>query len=137
MESTERGVSDPTGLWEFASHIRAVTGTTGQSIALTGPTEPGAPDPMGLRSSAGHISANGIVKLSRFAPGWGATGLGFMRRRLRCDIAQPHLIGRSGGSSERDKMALQVKCVVDCAQVARNVSCTIDLNLEIPSSKWA
>jgi hypothetical protein len=40
-----------------------------------------------------------------FRPRWGATGLGFMRRRLRCAVAQPHLIGRSGGSSERQDAA--------------------------------
>jgi hypothetical protein len=60
MESIERGVSDPMGLWEFASHIRIITvmDTTVRSIAPTGPTERGASDPMGLRSSAGHISGN-------------------------------------------------------------------------------
>jgi hypothetical protein len=48
------------GLWEFASHIRAITviGTTVQLVAPTEPTERGASDPMGLRSSAGHISGN-------------------------------------------------------------------------------
>jgi hypothetical protein len=35
----------------------------------------------------------------------GCTGLGIMRRRLRCAIAQPHLIGRSGELSERQDAA--------------------------------
>jgi hypothetical protein len=31
-----------------------------------------------------------------FRPRLGCNGLGFMGRQLRCAIAQPHLIGRSG-----------------------------------------
>jgi hypothetical protein len=60
MESTERDVSAPMGLSEFASHIRTITvmGTTVRLIAPTDPIVRGASDPMGLRSSAGHISGN-------------------------------------------------------------------------------
>jgi hypothetical protein len=44
MESTERDASAPMGLWEFASHIRTVTGmgTTIRLVALTVLTERGA-----------------------------------------------------------------------------------------------
>jgi hypothetical protein len=35
----------------------------------------------------------------------GRGGLGFMRRRSHCAIVQPHLIGRSGESSERQDAA--------------------------------
>ena len=51
------GVSAPTGLWEFATHIRTITviGTTVRLVAPTVPTERDVSDPMALRSFAGHI----------------------------------------------------------------------------------
>jgi hypothetical protein len=57
MASIGLAASDPMGLWEFASHIRAITviGTTVRLVAPTVPTERGALDPMALRSFAGHI----------------------------------------------------------------------------------
>ena len=49
-----------TGLWEFASHIRAITviGTTVRLVAPTVPTERDVSDPMALRSFAGHINGD-------------------------------------------------------------------------------
>jgi hypothetical protein len=60
MGSIGLGASAPTGLWEFASHIRTITviGTTVQLVALMAPTGQGALDPMAERSFAGHISSN-------------------------------------------------------------------------------
>jgi hypothetical protein len=54
------GVSVPTGLWEFASHIRAITvmGTMVRLVALMAPTGRGASDPMAERSFAGHINGD-------------------------------------------------------------------------------
>jgi hypothetical protein len=51
MESTERDVWAPMGLWEFARLIRTTTvmGTTVRLVAPTAPTERGASGLMGLR----------------------------------------------------------------------------------------
>ena len=60
MASIGLAASDPMVLWEFASHIRAITviGITVRLVAPTVPTGRGASDPTGLRSFAGHINGN-------------------------------------------------------------------------------
>jgi hypothetical protein len=60
MEFTGRDAWDRMGLWEFASHIRTITGigTTARLVAPTVLTKQGVSDPMVVRSSAGHTRDN-------------------------------------------------------------------------------
>lgn len=59
MGSIGLDASAPTGLWECASHTRAITviSTTVRLVAPTVPTGLGASDPMAAWSFAGHISS--------------------------------------------------------------------------------
>jgi hypothetical protein len=60
MECIGLDVSARMGLWEFASHIRAITvmGTMVRLVALMAPTGQAVLDHMALRLFGGHIRGN-------------------------------------------------------------------------------